>query len=446
MFAAAKLEDLQLLRQLLRCMGAANHTLSSRGHRAVLHGLASCGRPVEALEWLQRMPEHQLHPQLVRSLVQQLLRTQHAQAAQRVLDYAEPKLMQRWRQQLQSVQEPAAAANATAAGESSAAHAEQVHRLSLQDMQELPSLRLAIAGHTEQLSVLHEEWTRIKRQAQEVQRWCAGQHTDCATITTTSSSSPGVQRQRQGNTQLDLLGAYVWANYTLALSRIARSRQSDRWEKQQARRRLQVAIEQTLDMYQAHAWASYADWQGAQQQCPVLSSPAPGAMVDTAVGQSPQWLLDQQQLAQNLWQQHCHGRSNLSWEVADPAAVLPQQIASAAVGGRQLRLVCQKALQAALLDAAGSQHEQQLQQLLQLGALLKFMPRAAGFEAMLDLKWRQGVPPEALEVCWELQSVVKCVVRLWQQTAIAPAAMPSTANCVSGMNVLSLCLARSLWS
>lgn len=394
MFAAAKLEDLQLLRQLLRCMGAANHTLSSRGHRAVLHCLASCGRPVEALDWLQRMPEQQLHPQLVRSLVQQLLRTQHVQAAQRALGYAEPKLMQRWQQQLQGVQDPSAAA----AGESSAAQAEQLQRLSLQDMQELPSLRLAIAGHTEQLSVLQEEWACIKHQAQEVQQWCTGQPTD--STTTSSSSSAGAHRQPQ---QLDLLGPYVWANYTLALSRIARSRESDRQDKQQARRLLQAAILQTLNMYQAHAWGSYADWQVSQQQRRVSSGLAPGAVVDTAVGQSPQWLLAQQQRAQNVWQQHTHSRRDLSWEFADPAAVLPQQIASAAVSGRQLRLVCQKALQAALLDAAGGQREQQLQELLQLGALLKFMPRATGFEAMLDLKWRQGAPPEALEVCRSVQ-------------------------------------------
>lgn len=363
MFAAAKLEDLQLLRQLLRCTGAANHTLGSAGHRAVLHCLASCGRPVEALNWLQqRVPEQQLHPQLVRSLVQQLVRHQHVQAAQQALDYAEPKLMQRWQQEVQGTHAEAPSVAAT-----SGPGAEQ--RLSLQDMQELSNLRLLVAGEAGELSAVQATWAAINQQAQAVQQWHTG------------SSS----REQD----LDLLGPKVWANYTLALVKAVKHSRRTSCPKQAraAARLVQSTVLQAMGSFHTHAWGTYtATWQTAQPHHHQQGG-----------GQPPQgWLAEQQTLAQQLWQQHQQSTPTLSWQTADAAVLLPQQVSSAA--GHAERQACHSAVQGALLVAAGERDEAQVQQLLQLGSLLKLMPRTAGFEAMLQLKYKQGAPPEALEV------------------------------------------------
>lgn len=397
MFAAAKLEDMQLLRQLLRCVGAADHKLTSAGHRAVLHGLASCGRPAEALDWLQRMPEQQLQPQLVRSLVQQLLKQQHVHLAQRALDYAEPKLMQRWQQELQeSMQEAVSRAPSVAAGGSSSA---EQQRLSLWDMQELPSLHLLIAGQSGQLSAVQRQWKAIQRKAQTVQRFLdSAQHASAQA--SSSIAAAGQQRQQDlPQQQLEWLGARLWANYTSALAKVFQhNHRHGQWSQAKtAAAEVYKMVLQAMDKYHEHAWGKYiASWQATQAHQQQENGTAVSAAVSTPSDHSKQWLAQQQWLARGLWQQQLNNKRPVSWLAEDAADIVPQQVASAAAC--QERQTCHHALQGALFVAAAQQDEARLQQLLQLGSLLKLMPRTAGFEAMLQLKLKQGAPPEALEV------------------------------------------------
>jgi hypothetical protein len=383
MFAAAKLQDLQLLRQLLRCTAAAGNALSSSGHRAVLHGLASCGRPVEALDWLQkRVPEQLLTPQLMRSLVQQLLNKQHIQAAQRALDYAEPKLLQRWQQELQGVSPAAASAGPRPAAEAGLGPGEQpVPQLLLQDMQELPSLRLLVAGKMGTWTAVQEQWQAVQEQAQALQ----------PRLQDSSSSTASAAMQQADTQRLALLGASVWSNYTTALGRAAKQDRDGRLQKQ-ARQQMHAAALQTLDRYHESAWASYIHWQAScisqlhpqdqQQQLAALAA--------------------QQQVARQLWQHQLQAAATCSWQELDAAQTMPQQVSQAA--DKKEQQLCRRAVQDAMYAAAGVQDMQQVQQLLKLGSLLKISPRVFSFEVLLQLQLRQGAPPEALEVrfmCWQ---------------------------------------------
>jgi hypothetical protein len=375
MFAAARLQDLQLLRQLLRCTAAAGNALSSSGHRAVLHGLASCGRPVEALDWLQkRVPEHLLTPQLLRSLVQQLLNQRQIQAAQRALDYAEPKLLQRWQQELQGASPAAASAGLGPAAEAGLGPgAEPVPQLSLQDMQELPSLRLLIAGRIGTWTAVQEQWQAVSQQAGVVQPWLQGQH---------EGSSPSSTAMQQDDTQqLALLGVGVWSNYTTALGKAAKHGQDGQLRKQ-ARQQMQAAAVQTMDRYHESAWATYVHWQA---RCSNQSDQQQHAALDA-----------QQQAARQLWQHHLQAAATCSWQELDAVQVMPQSVSHAA--DKKEQQLCRRAVQDAMYAAAAVYDAQQVQQLLKLGSLLKISPRDFSFEVLLQLQLRQGAPPEALEV------------------------------------------------
>mgnify|MGYP001807469813 CR=1 FL=1 len=387
MVAAAKLQDLQLLRQLLRCTAAAGNTLGSTGHRAVLQCLASCGRPVEALEWLQkRVPEQQLTPQLVRALVQPLLRHRNVQAAQQALDYAESKVLQQWQQGLHTSQPAAAgAADAAAAaqhgvqaasGLSSAEAGRDVPQTLQHAVQELLSLRLMAAGATGQVDAVQEQWAAIKAQAAALQQQ---------------------QRQQEGagqhSMQQDFLGVMVWAHYVLALSKTAGNRSGQRHLPQQdkAIQWLLDAVWQVFYKYHATAWSSYA---AQQASAAVLQQ---GALHDAATLQhQQQWLAEQQQAAEQRWQHCMQSRGQLSWQQLDAAAVLPQEVATAT--RYQDWHFCKVAWQTAMDAASRLRDGQRVQQLLAVGSLLKLVPQEPDFEELLQHSVRQGAPPEALEV------------------------------------------------
>jgi len=416
MFAAAKLEDLQLLRQLLRCTAAAGNLLGPTGHRAVLQCLARCGRSVEALEWLQaRIPEQQLSPQLVRSLVQPLLRHRKLQAAQQALDYAEPKLQQRWQQELQQL------SGAAAEGCSAAVPGQEVQAapLTVQDMQELPCLRLALAGARGSLGAVRKAWTAAQQQATAMQ--------EMQQPRLDSSSEAGLQQQQQQGQQ-QLLGPKVWASYVLALSKAAKRSQEPK-DQYGALASLQEAVLQLLDTYHTSLWDNYIQRKSAGQQLQLQHDE--GSMEDdvampvlgvgsaaAAPGQQEQlqWLAGRQRSAHQLWQQHMHGKGHLRWQGINPALITPQQVASAA--RFQERDLTVQALGAALQTAAGQRSERQVQKLLMLSSMSKIMPRALVFDSLLYLKFKQGAPPEALEVSCSWEAPPTPVVRS-QLTACA---------------------------
>lgn len=382
MWAAARLQDLQLLRQLLRCTAAAGNPLSGTGHRAVLHCLAKCGRAGEALEWLQvRVPEDQLTPHLLRQLVQPLIQQQQVQAAQRALDYAEPKLQQRWQAQLLLQQQQQAEGDA-AGGSSSHLDqqppqqqmwSERPGLLRWHEMQELPCMRLAVAGATGTLAAVQQQWTAILKQAQEA------------------------EQQQQS-----LLSVSVLAGYVLALQKAAR--RIDSQGKAQANQLLVAALLQLFDRYHATAWDSYLQQQAARFSSQLTGDAGHGrgggsissaGQVDAQ--QQMQWLRQRQQLAQQLWRQHVQHAAVRTWQDVDAAAVMPQEVAYSL--HRHERELCRQALHAGLTLAYGTHSAQQMEQLLKLGSLLKVMPRQDSFETLLHFKGnRQGAPPEALEV------------------------------------------------
>uniref|UniRef100_A0A383VS54 PROP1-like PPR domain-containing protein n=1 Tax=Tetradesmus obliquus TaxID=3088 RepID=A0A383VS54_TETOB len=348
MFGAAKLGDLALQQQLLRCMEAAGLQLSSTGHSALLHSLAKAGRPGKALQWLQQsVPLHLLTSNMLRHLVQPLLQQGNVAAAEQALRWAA--------QRMQQPEQPSGDVSDAAAG------GQQQQQLLRDDLQVLPCMRLAVAAAKGTLGAVQAEWDAIQQEQQQL-----------------------LQQQRVGQQQAHaeapgsdppLLSVPLWCSYVSALGRVGKR------DPAAVHSLMQEAVEQLADAYHSSAWASWVQAvdrsQRQQQQEP-----------------QQQWQLQAQQQALQAWQQ-VKQLHDPGWQDLNPAAVLPQQVAYAVNTVHRDRL--RTALNAALHLANKQLDEAWTQRLLQLSALLKVSTREWGFDSLLNLRMWQGAPPEALE-------------------------------------------------
>jgi hypothetical protein len=352
MFGAAKMNDMALLQQLLRCMEAAGLQLSTAGHTALLHSLARADRPGKALQWLQQsVPAQLLTSNMVRMLVQPLLQQGHVAAAEQALHWAAGRL-----------QQPGQSGefSDTAAGQ------DQQQVLLRDDLQVLPCMRLAVAAAKGTLGAVQAEWAAIQQEQQQLQQ----------------PQQRMQQRQHRhahaAGCDPHLLSVSVWAAYMNALFRVGRK------DPGTVHSLMQDAIEQLADVYHASAWAGWAQRPSTLQQ-----------QQQDGLQQQQTWAVQAQQQAQQAWQQ-AKQLDGQSWKHLDPSAVLPQQVAHAVRTEDRDRL---RSVLHAALQLAGSQlDEAWMQRLLKLSSLLKVSPRERAYDSIFSMRMWQGAPPEILEV------------------------------------------------
>jgi hypothetical protein len=360
MFGAAKMGDLALQQQLLRCMEAAGLQLSSIGHTALLHSLAKAGRPGKALQWLQdSVPPQLLTSNMLRNLVQLLLQQGNVAAAEQALRWAAGRM-----------QQPEQQGDVTGSADADAAGQEQQQHLLRDDLQVLPCMRLAVAAAKGTLGAVQAEWDAIQQEQQRQFQQRLGQ-------------------QQGHECSPHLLSVPVWCSYVSALGRVGKK------DPGAVHSLMQEAVEQLADVYHTSAWTTWAKKAARlqhqqQQDCP-----------------QQEWQLQEaQQQSLQAWQQ-LKQLDELDWQNLQPAAVLPQQVAHAV--RTENRDVLRSALNAALHLACSQLDQAWVQRLLQLSALLKVGPREWGFDSLLNLRMWQGAPPEALEVRRQL-TYVPCSV------------------------------------
>lgn len=362
MSGAASLGDLALLRQLLRCMSAAQLPLTASGHVAVLRGLAQADRPQEALAWLQqRVPAHALTPRMVRALVQPLLQHGRVTEAERTLGWAGSRLAA-----VQAAPDAAADAAAAAAAEDGAERGSEDtgdagDALALSDnVQVLPCMRLMVAA--------------AKRSFVAVQQaWAAQQE----------------QQAQQGQAP----GASVLATYVVALHKVHKQ------SPELAVQLMKPAVQQLADAYHATAWRCWLARQGRRR----------------GRGGGAQQLEQQQAAAASaaaLWRQLQPQLHQLAWSEFDPALVLPQEVASAAPHAD--RRLMRRAFDVAMQLAGAQQDAAWMDLLLRQVALLKWSPYSYSYAALLNMRLWQGATPEQVEVrgggCQRLVAGSACCV------------------------------------
>lgn len=367
MFGAAKLGDMQLLAQLLRCCQAAQIPLSSAGHTAVLHGLAHSGQASRAKKWLQEeVPRSVLNSHMLRAVVQPLLQQGQVHIADDILQWATGIMST---SAIQASPEPASVSSSSTIADQQGVSSESGV---LQDsLQIVPCLQLMVAGAKRSVAAVQAQWAAIQQQQEELLQQQRP----------TSSGRSSVHHPH-------MLGVSVWGSYVSALCKASKS---EKGSLQTVQPLIRYAVEGLADVYHTTSWNCWAKVMAARhrrQQQDACTAAA--AHPDVA------WWQQQQQQAQQTWQQVRQQLADVSWQQLDPAAVLPQDVAQ--VVNRVERDSLSRALDAALHVAADKLDSRWVEELLQVASLLKVMPNSWSFDALLNHKMWQGATPEAMEV------------------------------------------------
>lgn len=369
MFGAAKLGDMQLLAQLLRCCKAADIPLSPTGHTAVLHGLAHSGQASRAKRWLQEeVPKQVISSSMLRAVVQPLLQQGHVQTADEILQW----VGSRWQPGSTAADGTAALGSNGSDSLSTGNAAAGCVALLLQDSQQVvPCMRLMVAGARRNIAAVQAEWTALQQQQQEV------------------------VEQLQENSSYHtphhhphLMNVSAWASYVSALCKACKTHQDTSCTKQQL---LRHAVRGLANVYHTTAWNRWAKVNAAR----ISARQELGSPAAAAEGAVSLWHHQQQQ-GQQAWQQLRHDLGSISWRQLDPSAVLPQEVTSAV--DRVEKDALARALDAAIHLAADGLDEQWMDELLKTAAVLKAMPGSWGFDALLNFKLWHGDTPEAIEV------------------------------------------------
>lgn len=367
MFGAAKLGDMQLLAQLLRCCQAAQIPLSSAGHTAVLHGLAHSGQASRAKKWLQEeVPRSVLNSHMLRAVVQPLLQQGQVHIADDILQWATGIMST---SATQASPEPASVSSSSTIADQQGVSSESGV---LQDsLQIVPCLQLMVAGAKRSVAAVQAQWAAIQQQQEELLQQQRP----------TSSGRSSVHHPH-------MLGVSVWGSYVSALCKASKS---EKGSLQTVQPLIRYAVEGLADVYHTTSWNCWAKVMAArhrrQQQ---------DACTAAAAHSDVAWWQQQQQQAQQTWQQVRQQLADVGWQQLDPAAVLPQDVAQ--VVNRVERDSLSRALDAALHVAADKLDSRWVEELLQVASLLKVMPNSWSFDALLNHKMWQGATPEAMEV------------------------------------------------
>jgi hypothetical protein len=369
MFGAAKMNDMALLQQLLRCMEAADLQLSTAGHTALLHSLARADRPCKALQWLQEsVPAQLLTSNMVRMLVQPLLQQGHVAAAEQALRWAAGRM----KQPEQTGDLPVAAAGLNQ-------QQQQQQVLLHDDLQVLPCMRLAVAAAKGTLGAVQAEWAAIQQEQQEQQQ-----------LQQPQQYMQQVQHAYAAGCDPHLLSVSVWAAYVDALGRVGRK------DPGTVHSLMQGAVEQLADVYHASAWSAWAQRTSrSQQQQQQQHQQQHQQQQPDGLQQQQPWLVQARQQALQAWQQ-VKQLDDLGWQHLNPPAVLPQQVAHSVRAEDRDRL--RSALHVALQLASSQLDKAWMQRLLKLSALLKVSPRERAYDSIFSMRLWQGAPPETLEV------------------------------------------------